>query len=67
MSLLICTKNADGVSVHYRYSDMKCWDGVNILHSLLAILMSILLTLLSIIVALCYFEPRMIPGIVDSR
>jgi len=58
VSMISCHKNGQGVSVHNSYHEINCWEGYHILHAALAIFVSIIFILISLIVTLTFYDAK---------
>jgi len=57
MSVPACVEDKNtGLSVHSYYSEVRCWNGVHILHAIFAIFGSILFVTVTAVLSLTYFE-----------
>ena len=56
-SVIKCKSNTDQ-STHIFYSEVVCWSGIHLLHSIVAIVISVLFLVFSLGVALIFFECR---------
>ncbi|CAD8162073.1 unnamed protein product [Paramecium octaurelia] len=66
-SILACTINEKGESVHLLFSETKCWQGTHIVHGIVSIFGIIIFYLFCITFALIYYEPRYIPQNPSSK
>ncbi len=70
--MLVCVvKEKGGQSVHYIFSDFKCWTGIHIIHASVAILSSVVYILISLLITLTFYSnmnnPRDASAKSDSR
>ena len=58
--MIACTtgEGEEGIQVHAEFQDIQCWQGFHILHTIFAIVITIVFVIMAIIVALTYFESR---------
>ena len=57
-SSLLCCINKDGNLVHSTFTEVKCWDGIHILHASFSVVVSCIFICISMVVALTYFETK---------
>ena len=53
---MIHCESSNGVYVNWLYADLQCWTGVHIIHATIAILTSILFTVICTVVSLTYYD-----------
>ena len=58
ISLLNCVYDSNGNYVHAYFSNVQCWNGIYILHAVIAIVMSIVFVVICLAVSMTYFECR---------
>ena len=59
VSLITCEKSEDGLNyVHTYYPEVVCWRGQHIFHTVMAIFISIIFMIISLIVTLTFFEAK---------
>jgi hypothetical protein len=59
IQMVQCEYDAEkGYSVHSMFSEIQCWNGMHILHSVVALINIIVFVSISMVVALNYFESR---------
>ncbi|EAR82219.2 PAS domain S-box protein (macronuclear) [Tetrahymena thermophila SB210] len=58
-SVLECEKNAEGVQSLATFETIECWKGWMLVHQIVTSLFNLIFVIISSIVALTFFEPRM--------
>jgi len=67
ISVPACVTDKSGLSVHSFYSEVRCWNGVHILHAIFAILGSILFVATTAVLSLTYFEYKGVSNDPNAR
>ena len=56
ISILNCVKNKQGTYVHSYFTEVQCWTGTHILHSIFALVALVVFSAVSLIASLTLFE-----------
>ena len=67
MSMISCHNDIDGNFVNNYYTDLRCWEGYHILHGIMAILVSIIFIMISLIVTLTFYDTKTLTSNAGSR
>lgn len=68
VSMLTCVKSQNGkYFVHSFYSETICWQGAHIAHAVMAVVISIVFILISLIVTLTFYETKQFSGNAGAR
>ena len=67
VSMISCHKNDDGVFVHNYYVEERCWEGLHILHAIMAVVVSIVFIMISLIVTLTFYDIKTLSANAASK
>ncbi len=58
--MISCKKSEDnpGGYVHAYYPETKCWEGLHILHAVMAIMVSLVFIFIALVVTLTFYETK---------
>ncbi|EGR30164.1 PAS domain S-box family protein [Ichthyophthirius multifiliis] len=67
ISVVECEANDQGIQVLSYFNDVQCWKGWMLVHQIISILFMLIFVIISSIVSLTYFEPKMTSANRTSR
>lgn len=67
LSVFHCIENEEHVLVHYMWSEVECFKGVHIIHSILAVFTAVVNVCMTVVVAINFFESRNIHDDPEAR
>lgn len=67
LNVVQCSQLDSGTWVMTSFPDVQCWTGWHLFHTSITLLFSFLFVLISTVVALALFEPRMTTGKMSAR
>jgi len=55
---MISCKRSENGYVHVYYPDTKCWEGLHILHAVMAVMVSLIFVIIALVVTLTFYETK---------
>lgn len=65
--MITCVQDGSGNYVHSYYHEIICWQGLHILYAIMAIIVSIVFILISLIVTFTFYETKSLTNNAGSR
>lgn len=66
ISMMDC-KTINATSYHYYFTTIECWKNEKIFHNIMAIIIGIIFTLLSLTISICYYECKSTSNVPTAR
>jgi len=67
LSMIECETNEEGKYAHVDFDEIECFKGTHFIHATIAVLVNIIFNIIGVVVALTFFETRMLTEDITAR